>query len=138
MITSHRKKWKRRLKIGKEKEIIEGTVLSEEERKLFADNIEPKLEKAVFSGAGKEGIYNLKNEWMDLFHENFEEGKTQDADDYYEEAVNDLLHKEAIENDRRADGRGMDDVRELYAKAGGIAPMVHGTVVFYRGGTHVL
>ncbi len=124
--------------IGKEKVVIEGTELSDEQKKLFADNIENKLDKAVFSGAGKAGIYTLKNEWMELFAETFEDGKTQDADDYYEEAVNDLLHREAIENDRRADGRGMDDVRELYAQAGGIAPMVHGTGVFYRGGTHIL
>ena len=124
--------------IGKEKEVIEGTELTEEQRILFKERIEDKLEGAVFSGAGKEGIYNLKNEWMEVFAENFEDGKTQDADDYYEEAVNDLLHEEAIKNNRRADGRGMDDVRELYAQAGGIAPMVHGTGVFYRGGTHVL
>jgi polyribonucleotide nucleotidyltransferase len=124
--------------IGKEKQVIEGTKLSDEEKKLFTDNIESQLDAAVFSGAGKEGIYTLKKEWMELFAENFEDGKTQDADDYYEEAVNDLLHTEAIKNDRRADGRGMDDVRELYAQAGGIAPKVHGTGVFYRGGTHVL
>jgi len=124
--------------IGKEKQIIEGTELSAEQKKLFADNIEPKMNKAVFSEAGKVGIYGLKTEWADLFKETFEDGKVQDADDYYEEALNNLLHKEAIENDRRADGRGMDDVRNLYAQAGGIAPMVHGTGIFYRGGTHVL
>ena len=124
--------------IGKEKQIIEKSELSDEEKKLFADNIEKKLPEAVFAGAGKAKIYELKNEWMDLFKETFEEGKVQDADDYYEDAVNDILHSEAIENDKRADGRGMDDVRELYAQAGSFAPMVHGTGIFYRGGTHVL
>lgn len=124
--------------IGKEKQIIQATELSNEEKKLFTEKIEPKIKDAVFSGPGNEKIYGLKNEWMDLFTETFEEGKVQDADDFYEEAINDLLHKEAIENDKRADGRKMDDVRELYVQAGGVAPMVHGTGIFYRGGTHVL
>ena len=32
----------------------------------------------------------------------------------------------------------MDEVRDLYAQAGGISPVLHGSGVFYRGGTHVL
>jgi polyribonucleotide nucleotidyltransferase len=31
----------------------------------------------------------------------------------------------------------MDDVRELYAKAGGVSPVLHGSGIFYRGGTHI-
>ena len=56
----------------------------------------------------------------------------------FDEAVNDLLHDEAINNDRRPDGRTMDEVRPLFAKAGGISPILHGSGTFYRGGTHVL
>ena len=37
----------------------------------------------------------------------------------------------------RADGRGFDEVRPLFAQAGDMSPMAHGTGVFYRGGTHV-
>ena len=124
--------------LGKEKQVVAVTELGKEEGALFKKHIEPKLEKAVFSGPGKEGIHALKDEWMELFKETFEEGRAQDADDHYEKAVNDLLHKEAIENNRRPDGRGMDELRELYAQAGNFSPMVHGTGIFYRGGTHVL
>ncbi len=52
--------------------------------------------------------------------------------------MNELLHKEAIEHDRRADGRPMDKVRDIYVQAGGLSDVVHGSGVFYRGGTHVL
>src|SRR5665213_2842561 len=45
---------------------------------------------------------------------------------------------EAIENSRRADGRAMDEIRPLYAQAGGLSPIVHGAGIFYRGATHVL
>ena len=32
----------------------------------------------------------------------------------------------------------MDEVRELYAQAGGLSTILHGSGIFYRGGTHVL
>ena len=32
----------------------------------------------------------------------------------------------------------MDEVRELYAQAGGISPVLHGSGIFYRGQTHVI
>ena len=37
----------------------------------------------------------------------------------------------------RADNRGFGDVRPLFAKAGGVSPILHGSGIFYRGGTHV-
>ena len=49
-----------------------------------------------------------------------------------------MLHKKAIYEDKRADGRKMDELRELYAQAGGISSIMHGSGIFYRGGTHVL
>ena len=35
------------------------------------------------------------------------------------------------------DGRDFDTVRPLFAKAGGISPVLHGSGIFYRGGTHI-
>ncbi len=32
----------------------------------------------------------------------------------------------------------MDEVRPLFAQAGGISPILHGSGIFYRGGTHIL
>jgi polyribonucleotide nucleotidyltransferase len=55
----------------------------------------------------------------------------------FEETVDKELHRGAIEEGRRADGRGMDEVRELYAQAGNISPVLHGSGIFYRGGTHI-
>jgi polyribonucleotide nucleotidyltransferase len=47
------------------------------------------------------------------------------------------LHRGAIEEGKRADGRGLDEVRSLYAQAGGVSPVLHGSGIFYRGATHV-
>ncbi|MBU1558079.1 polyribonucleotide nucleotidyltransferase [Patescibacteria group bacterium] len=124
--------------IGKEKQIIEKPKILEETVELFKKEIEPKLERAVFSGPGKKGIEDLKDEWKILFKEQIPEEDLSLALDYYEDVVDELLHKEAIENNRRADGRGMEEIRNLFAQAGGISPMIHGTGIFYRGGTHVL
>ena len=49
-----------------------------------------------------------------------------------------MLHEKAIKENKRADGRAMDEVRELYAQAGGLSKILHGLGIFYRGGTHVL
>ncbi len=49
-----------------------------------------------------------------------------------------MFKQGALEKNARADGRGMDEVRPLYAQAGGVAPMLHGVGIFYRGETHVL
>ena len=57
---------------------------------------------------------------------------------FYDEKVNEAVHSGAIEKNKRADGRGMDDLRPLFAQAGGVSETLHGTGIFYRGGTHVL
>ncbi len=104
---------------------------------LFKEKIEDKLFEHVFSGPGKEGIHKLKDEWIEIFEETLPEESKHDAAEYYEEKVDELIHVEAIENDKRPDGRDMDDVRDLYAQAGGFSPMLHGSGIFYRGGTHI-
>ena len=48
------------------------------------------------------------------------------------------FHNAALEKNMRADGRALDEVRTLYAKAGGISDTLHGSGIFYRGETHVL
>jgi len=124
--------------IGKEKTVIEKVDISNNGQKLFDENIATKLESTVFSGAGSGNIYALKKEWVELFKEKYPEEASSLADDLYEEEVNKLLHKEAVGNNRRADGRKMEEVRELYAQAGGISKVLHGLGIFYRGGTHIL
>lgn len=116
---------------------IASVVVPEELKNLFANNIEKDFANAVFSGPGKDSIYALKEVWMKLVAETLPDLKKGIADDYFEEKMNDIIHDEAIKNGKRPDGRGLDDLRSLFAQAGGISPALHGTGVFYRGGTHV-
>ena len=124
--------------IGKTKRDINLEDYSDELKTLFEKEIIPNLESAVFSGPGKAGIYTLKDTWMTLFKETFLDADTNPAEDYFEEMVDEILHNNAIQKDERPDGRKMNEVRDLFAQAGGVSDIIHGTGIFYRGGTHIL
>ncbi|OGZ07588.1 MAG: polyribonucleotide nucleotidyltransferase [Candidatus Lloydbacteria bacterium RIFCSPLOWO2_01_FULL_50_20] len=125
-------------KRGKAKRVIELDEISEEIKKLFAEKIAPKFEKTIFAGiAGRADEYALMEEWVTAVKE--VEGMDEHiARRYFDDAVNDLLHKKAIDDNKRPDGRNFAQVRPLFAQAGGISPVLHGTGIFYRGGTHIL
>jgi len=120
--------------IGKEKKDLPTRKPSEALATLFTEHIHPKMGEYVF---GEKGAYMLKDEWMKLVKEHLPEEKA-DAGDYFEHMVDELVHTEALQNNRRQDGRAMDEIRALYAQAGGVSDLIHGTGIFYRGGTHVL
>lgn len=123
--------------IGREKKIIPKLETPEEIKTLFAEKIEPRLFDEMFSGPGSKKMYHLKDEWIKTVKEAAIEVDGGVIDDYFEDKLNELLHKEAIENDRRPDGRGFDDIRPIFVKAGGMSSVLHGSGIFYRGGTHV-
>ena len=125
--------------IGKEKRVIEKEVVLPESVALFNEKILPKMEDALFSGAGKAKIDALHTEWNNLVREKFSEREDFAVEDnLFDDTENDILQKKAIEENKRADGRAMDEVRDLYAQAGGLSSQLHGSGIFYRGGTHVL
>jgi polyribonucleotide nucleotidyltransferase len=139
--------------IGKEKRIIEKEKISPESVKLFNKNILPKMESVIFSGpglrhaeagyghaeAGKKEIDDLHSVWNQMVKDAYPEREEFILEDgLFDDTENEILHKAAIADDKRADGRAMDQVRELYAQAGGVSRVLHGSGIFYRGGTHVL
>lgn len=125
--------------IGKEKVVIAKPEVSSEAVALFEEAIAPKLSGAVMSNTpGKKGIEALGREWKELVAEKLPNENVALASELYEEHVDELLHTEALQNNQRADGRGMDEVRPLYAQAGGVSDLLHGSGIFYRGGTHIL
>ena len=123
---------------GKVKLSIPKPVLSPEVIALFAKTIAPKIDAAIFSGPGKDAMYALEDEWIALAMGEFPDTNKNDVLDYCMDAVNIHLHRETTSKKRRADGRKVDELRPLFAQAGGLSKTVHGAGFFYRGGTHIL
>ncbi len=133
--------WQKKIvkEIGKKKVEIVLPEPTPGTKELFDAEIAPKLAKYVMSNKpGHEGISEINKVWSELFIEKMPEGNPAMAQEILEEAINDLLHEQAIRHDKRADGRGMDEIRPLFAQAGGISSILHGTGIFFRGGTHIL
>ncbi|MBI4118019.1 MAG: polyribonucleotide nucleotidyltransferase [Parcubacteria group bacterium] len=122
---------------------------------LFAEKIEPRFAECAFmeclppleerlnprnvgTGSRIKTYDDLRGEWFELVRAVLPEESTALASEYFEEKMDALVHKAALEEGRRVDGRGMDEIRPLYAEAGSISPMLHGVGLFYRGQTHVL
>jgi len=122
----------------KEKIVIDKPQLPEEVLQLFATEFAPKLTAMIFSEKGKENIEELKNNWLKSFKEKTGESNISLPLAFYEKTIDDLIHKEAVENNRRVDGRAMNEIRTLSAEVGKIIPSAHGVGIFYRGGTHVI
>lgn len=126
------------LEIGAEKRVLENKTTNEDLLALFTEELAPRLTAAVFCGEpGKHALHALKKEWLALLAEKLPEASATHAIDLFEEAVDAELHRGGIDEQKRADGRFLDDVRPLFAQAGGISPALHGSGIFYRGGTHI-
>jgi polyribonucleotide nucleotidyltransferase len=86
----------------------------------------------------KKDLGTFKKEWMAHATAEFADIEPGKLDTYYEHRMDQYVHDLAIKDGKRVDGRKMDEIRALYAQAGGVSPIIHGTGVFYRGETHVL
>ena len=130
--------WQRKIvsEIGKTKREVKELEIPEALVHIYEEGYEAKLRSEMFSKrAGKDHIYAVKKEFLAAVKA--AELPESIASEYFEDAIDSELHKGAIERNERADGRTMDEVRELYAQAGGISPVLHGSGIFYRGGTHI-
>lgn len=125
--------------IGKEKRVIESETIDPKSVEMFNQNILPKMPQAIFSGAGKKEIDELHTQWNKMVKDEYpDRSDFAPEDNLFDDTENDILHKKATDEGLRPDGRRMDEVRDLYAQAGGISTVLHGSGIFYRGGTHVL
>ena len=87
---------------------------------------------------GKSDLGKAKSEWKAHAAERFPDLTPSIIDTYYEHRVDQYVHDLAIESGKRVDGRRFDEIRPLFAQAGGVSPVIHGTGIFFRGETHVL
>ena len=134
--------WQREIiqQIGKRKIEI---VLAEapiDMKAIFNKQFVRKVEEAIYIKEKLqryEALNNIKRDWMEVCSEGFKDTPRNIADSIFEDAINDIVHKNVIEKEKRPDGRGIKEIRPLFAKAG-ILPRTHGSGLFYRGETHIL
>jgi len=126
-------------KIGKEKIELKFDEPSVEFLGEMKEFLGERLEKAVYVEAKTERmdkVSDVKTALEEHLTEKFEE-ELKFLDALFEKELDDLVHKNILENDRRPDGRALDEVRDLYAETG-ILPRTHGSGLFIRGGTQAL
>ncbi len=128
--------------LGKEKIIFTKTEIESEDIKLFEEKIKPLLDKKLFSKESKQVAQEAEDNWKEIIKEKYPEdedsSKKSVAEDYLHQYLDQTFHSMALEKNARADGRKIDEIRKLYAKAGGVSPVLHGSGIFYRGETHVI
>jgi polyribonucleotide nucleotidyltransferase len=136
--------------IGKEKVKIPKPEISKKVLALFEEKIAPIFMQKVFPGnAGKDDLSELVTGWnteLDALEKSLKDNGDNSfgtkeknlAKDFLQEKIDEVIHREAIKNKKRPDGRKMDELRPLFARVGGISKILHGAGLFYRGATHVL
>ena len=104
-------------------------VIPEELLSDIDKNFLSKIEKFIW----EEGE-NPNAEIIECYKETYSENLINDAISYFEKKS---CRKGIIENKKRPDKRGMDDIRNLYIDID-ILPRTHGSAIFQRGDTQVL
>lgn len=122
---------------GVEKQTFVGAMEHAEMNAEFESMLRPKLVE-LDGKMNKNDMGNLKSAWMKHALEKFPDIKPQIPDGIFEHNLDEHVHDLATKEGKRVDGRAFDEIRPLFAQAGGISPIIHGTGLFYRGETHVL
>jgi len=119
-------------KIGKEKLNLAEPEIQLELEKEIKEFLENKLEKR---GGRMERLDQLKEELTNFIQEKYPE-KMGYALKFFEKEIERIIHENVI-NQRRPDGRKLDEVREIHCETG-ILPRTHGSGLFCRGQTKSL
>jgi polyribonucleotide nucleotidyltransferase len=133
-----------RKEIGKSKADVMFAEPSPELAAAVADFIKDKLDGAVFRPIKADmhsAIGVLKHELNMHLKETMEDKgvavKWKVADMLFENAINDLVHERALSENRRPDGRAMDELRALDGEVG-LFSRTHGSAIFMRGNTQAM
>jgi polyribonucleotide nucleotidyltransferase len=133
-----------RAEIGKPKAEVKLAIPDPELATAVQAFIADKLEAAVYQPSKVEhhtALGVLHNLLRDHLKETFvAQGKDVNwkaVEFLFDEAVNDLVHKNALESERRPDGRKIDQLRELDGEVA-MFSRTHGSAIFVRGNTQAL
>ena len=130
-----------REEIGQDKEDIEITEASEALKDEIRKEAAEKIKEAIYSADSEGGKAldethdNIKSYLKEKYGDDAREVKQ--GMDYMEKLVDEKVHEAALKDERRVDGRKLDEIRPLSARVS-ILPRTHGSGLFTRGLTHAL
>ncbi len=131
--------------VGKAKVELAMSTLDEELMTVIREFAEPKLDIAIFAATKAEhyaGQARVQEELMAHLDEKYAgsdqlEAKKTAAVGLLDECINNVVHRNILEKERRVDGRKLDQLRAISAEVG-VLPRTHGTGLFMRGDTQAL
>lgn len=114
-------------------------------KKEVASFLTSRLEKVIYTKIKQEyvdGVAKVRKELMGHIEEKYKDSadlavKLNDAGHFFEEEINDIVHKNILESEKRPDFRALDEVRELKTDVA-VLPYSHGSGLFQRGTTQIL
>ncbi len=131
--------------VGKAKTELALSTLDEELMATVREFAEPKLDTAIFTATKAEhyaGQAKVQEELMAHLDEKYKDDaelakKKESAVGLLDECINQVVHRNVLEKERRVDGRKLDQLRAISAEVG-VLPRTHGTGLFMRGDTQAL
>lgn len=112
-------------------ELARAFMKSAEATTLFAQPLKTKADRKAAVTRLKEALEKH------LLEQELSKDNRKKASDIVDEFVDAEISRLILEEGRRADGRALDEIRELGAQIG-IMPRTHGSALFERGSTQVL
>ncbi|TSD03694.1 MAG: Polyribonucleotide nucleotidyltransferase [Parcubacteria group bacterium Athens0714_26] len=127
--------------VGKAKVDIALAEIDKDLESKVINFLKDKLEQAMYSPKKAERdlkIAKLREEMKAIVEsEESLKDKLAMAEAVFEKELDELVHKKILEEDKRPDGRKLDEVRDLYAEVG-LFKRTHGSAIFVRGNTQSL
>jgi len=102
--------------------------------------LKERLSSLIFTKEGDEQIKKIREEmWLfvEQRHPSMELEKRNEVEEIFEKEVKQTIEENILKNERRPDGRGLDEIRSISCRAG-ILPRTHGSALFKRGKTRSL
>jgi polyribonucleotide nucleotidyltransferase len=127
--------------IGRPKAEIEFAELKSEIKDEVNKFLSGKIETAMYTAEKADRsrlIGELKSELKEhLLEAGHQEEDLTALEYYFETQVDNIVHKNILEADKRPDGRALDEVRDLHSEVG-LLERTHGSAIFVRGNTQAL
>lgn len=126
--------------IGKNKKEVKLVQATAEIENKMKDFLKGKMEGAIMEQDKKtrhQNMRELKDALKEFVKDSLGEEYIEISNLVLEEEIDSLVHKKALEENQRPDGRKMDEVRPISAEID-LLPRTHGSGLFNRGETQVL